>query len=134
MSMFEEEVIEIPSKRKSASKPLDKQFDAAKRSMVPPPKPVKLKVSVRKQGRPSGGHITIAQKRIDALDDITYEAKVARTLGIGRGTLAQWIDKEVTKYPLPFVLEDGHRLFRKDIVLRWLKDTDRWTAREEYRS
>ena len=116
MSNFDEQVVGDVRKRRSKSKPDE------------------MRASQRKQGRPHGGHVRVTQKRVDALDEITYEAKVARTLGIGRGTLAQWISSDKTKHPLPYVEEGGHKLFRKDAVLKWLRDTGRWIEREEYKS
>ncbi len=102
-------------------KSVNKKFDALlKKATAPRVKDKNPKK--RRRGRPDHGRIVFRQKCIDALPNIAHLSEVARCLGIKHGSLQQWIKED---HPLPFLEENGRKLFRKDVLVAWLKATKR---------
>lgn len=117
--------------RKDAA--LNENFDnllkeAAAPKIKKPKPPVK-----RSQGRPKKiGHIILTQKSIDSLPEFIHLSSLARILNLKHTTVQQWCSLE--KHHLPFTLErklkNGRlikrKLFRKDVVVKWLIATKRF--------
>ncbi len=105
-------------------KALHAKFDKIARNMPTGEvaKPKRKKV-LRQRGRPKNGFVSFSAEQIDELPDVAHLSKVAQVLGVKHTSLQQWCDKD--DQPLPFVLKDGHRWFRKDVLVNWLTQTKR---------
>ena len=84
----------------------------------------KMPVQRRKHGRPEGGRVILDAKRINMLPELCGTSEVARVLGVARASLLQWCERKTN--PLPFVMQERHRYFSRDVVLKWLKATQRY--------
>ena len=123
----EETVVDPPKKKaptlnKSEEKALDKAAKGIKveRAIV--------QKTWRRRGRPSGGFTEFPKSCIAALPEVGGPSEVADALHIARASLHQWCLRK--KNPLPFITEkDGGKLFRKDIVIKWLKATRRYKTK-----
>lgn len=109
---------------------LNAQFDASLGAADATVREHVIRSEKRRRGRPMAGRIVFQQIRIDGLPKIGHLSEVARKLGIKHTTLQQWCSLDI--HPLPFVDKDGHKLFRKDILVRWLVATKRFVLRPEY--
>ncbi len=109
----------------SGDKKLNAAFNKLKKSAVGPKKKKVKPVAKRRRGRPKDGRILFQKERIDSLPQYGHLAEVARKLGIKHTTLQQWC--ALPEHPLPCVEKDGHKIFRRDIVTRWLIATNRYT-------
>ena len=118
-----------PKLRKKDIKALDrasKQIVSEIRALSP-----KYGAKRRPHGRPHGGRAIFKQQRIDALPIVGGPSTIADALGIARASLHQWCKRK--KNPLPFVTEkDGSKLFRKDVIVKWLIATRRYRLKAEY--
>ncbi len=111
-------------------KELKKEFNAL-RKMTAAPKVKRVKPPEKRRcGRPKDGRVVIQQKRIDSLPEIGGICEISRTLNIRHATLQQWCALPV--HPLPFVDREGRRLFRKDLLVKWLIATKRYKLKPEY--
>ncbi len=102
----------------------NKKFNAlldAEIETNPPPRPARKQ---RGHGRPHGGKVKFPKSKIDALPSIACMAHISKILGVRRASMQQWCDLEDN--PLKFVTQSGHRLFRKDILVKWLIKTGRY--------
>lgn len=122
------------SKQKTIRNPnddIERKFDEiAKMSKDEQPSRT-LRFKKRHRGRPRHGRVVFQQVRIDSLPRLGHLSEVARTLGIKHTTLQQWCELE--KDPLPFVEEEsGKKVFRKDVLVKWLIKTKRYSLKPEY--
>ncbi len=116
---------------------LNAEFDSALKTAASPKKKVILK---RPRGWPRAGRIIFHQKRIDSLPEFAHLSAVAQILGIKHTTIQQWC--ALKKHPLPFVCVDGEnnpvpkhegrKMFRKDVLVKWLVSTKRFSIKPEY--
>lgn len=106
---------------------MNAKFDRALKKIKKEPreKPVKLQ---RKPGRPKAGRAVFAQAHIDALPLYGSVSEVSRALQIKHTSLQQWCTHG--NNPLKFVPQGGHKLFRKDVLIAWLKATRRFEVEE----
>lgn len=102
-------------------------LNKAKREM-PPPQPEAPAAPKRGRGRPSGGKATFSQERIKLLPEVGTASEVAAALGVQRMSVRQWCKRKSN--PLPSVVHEGKNLFRRDVVIRWLESTCRYTKRK----
>lgn len=109
---------------------LNAKFDSISKLAAAPKKKRVMRLEKRRRGRPKAGRIVFHQVRIDTLPKIAHLSEVARKLGIKHTTLQQWCSLKT--HPLPFVDDGGHKLFRKDILVKWLIATKRFTKKPEY--
>lgn len=85
----------------------------------------------RSPGRPKRtGHVILQQYRIDNLPEFVHLSGMARILNLKHSTIQQWC--ALKKHPLPFVVRDERKMFRKDVLVKWLIATKRFSARPEY--
>ncbi len=111
-------------------KDLNSAFDEIIKTKLKDAKPSKkqrLKPNNRGRGRPSGGGVVFEQARIDALPEIGHISDLARALDVKHTSLQQWCEKRIN--PLPFVVKAGFKLFRKDVVVKWLVATKRFKGK-----
>lgn len=94
------------------------------------PKIKKERVEKRQRGRPKAGRIVFQQSRIDKLPKFGHLSAFARLLNIKHTTLQQWC--ALKNHPLPCVERDGHKIFRKDVLVKWLVATKRFSLKPEY--
>ncbi len=116
------------SKVLSGDAKLNKKFDAFIAEEFNPP-PSKIPKKGRGHGRPYGGKVVFSEARIAALPETGYASHVAKALGIKRASFQQWCNLE--ENPLPSIKQGGHRLFRKDVIVKWLIRTGRYIEAEE---
>lgn len=111
---------------------LNGEFDKLMKYTAAPPLPIVHFEESKKRGkgRPKAGRIIFQQRRIDSLPTFGNVSEVARALGIKHTTLQQWCSLD--KHPLPFAVRDGHKIFRKDVLVEWLAATRRFTIKPEY--
>lgn len=130
LARIEREAAEQQSLGKDSK--LNGEFDKLmKYTAAPALPPVRNEESKkRRKGRPKAGRIIFQQRRIDSLPTFGNVSEVARALGIKHTTLQQWCGLD--KHPLPFAVRDGHKIFRKDVLIEWLVATRRFTMKPEY--
>lgn len=118
-------VLQELSDSAKADKRLNNQFDRALEK-IPKSRLAKLGVSKRKRGRPKAGRIVFTKAQIDLLPEYGSIADVSQALQIRYTSLQQWI--ACGPAPLKFVERHGHKLFRRDVVIKWLIATRRFRA------
>ncbi len=102
---------------------LNAKFDKLLKSASLPKEKKQKPLKKRSQGRPKGGRSIFTQEMIASLTEFSHLSEVARRLNIKHTTLQQWCALE--EHPLPFVIKGDHKLFRKDVLVKWLKATKR---------
>ena len=106
----------------------NKAFKAAAKSIVvereasPQPR--------RPRGRPRGGRVVFRQLRISALPPLGGASEMAAALGVERMSFHQWC--ALKSNPLPYVKQNGRKLFRRDVLTKWLVATRRYKRQHEY--
>ncbi len=110
----------------SEDKKLNAKFNKLKKIAVGPKSKKPKPIAKRRRGRPKDGRILFQKERIDSLPLYGHLAAVAKKLGIKHTTLQQWCALPV--HALPFIEKDGHKVFRKDILILWLKSTKRYNV------
>jgi len=106
----------------------NKAFKAAAASIVT--EKVAVQQPRRQHGRPKGGRVIFKQCRISALPKIGGASDMASALGIERMSFHQWCGLKAN--PLPYVIQDGRKLFRRDVLTKWLIATRRYKRQAEY--
>ncbi len=102
---------------------INKKFDAlAKKAVVK--KVARLPKSKRRHnGRPKNGRVMFSRECIDGLPEFGHLSEIARCLGIYHTTMQQWCAHP--KKPLLCVQVGKRKMFRRDILIKWLRDTKR---------
>ncbi len=113
----------------SEDKKLNAKFNKLKKIAIGPKSKKPKPVVKRRRGRPKDGRILFQKARIESLPQYGHLAEVARKLGIKHTTLQQWCALPI--HPLPCIEKDGHKVFRKDVVILWLKSTKRYSVEDE---
>ena len=113
-----------------ADKSLNKKFNSLLKSAEAPKVKKAAKTEKRGRGRPKSGKVIFKQRCIDSLPKFGNISEIARILGIKHTTLQQWC--ALDHHPLPFVQKDDHKVFRKDVLVRWLAATNRFKIKPEY--
>ncbi len=111
-------------------KALHREFDTIVRKSKPKKIRVKLKAQ-RPRGRPKTGRVVFDEKIIALLPELAHLSEVARVLDVKHTSLQQWCDQKLN--PLPCVPRDGHRWFRRDVLVKWLIATKRYHIKKKHR-
>lgn len=111
------------------NKALNRQLDRISESIkLGVPRPIKaLKGPKRRVGRPRNGRVVFDQARIDQIPDIGYPSDMAKALGVKRISVQKWCD--LKRNPLPKAEDNGHYVLRRDVLVKWLIDTRRYTPK-----
>lgn len=108
-------------------KKLDKLNDAIKTDPAREP----LRQIEHRCGRPHNGRVSFSQQRVDSIPELSNAFSLARALCVARPTVRQWY--ELKQNPLPYVLgKNKRKMFRRDVVIKWLISTRRFNESPEY--
>ena len=114
----------VQPKPLAKNRQLNAEFDKALKRIN---KPVVVKPK-RARGRPRVGRVVFTQKQVNQLPEYAKLASVSRALSVRYTSIQQWC--VCGKKPLPFIEQDGHKWFRKDVLISWLKATKRFKVKK----
>lgn len=110
-------------KKTPAASAINKKFDALAKKTKPEKVKKAARTKKRRNGRPDSGRVTFSADCIAQLPKIGHLSEFARCLGIYHTTIQQWCAHPKT--PLLCIQVGKRKMFRKDILVKWLRATKR---------